>query len=180
MQRGTERTPQQGLPGQVSGSGVNGYGVGAKALWLQLIQDIMLNTEVRPEYSWQAGRIQGGEGSRLGAGPALGWERPWSVQHGSGSHPPGLPPEARRAQGAVPWGPRLPQSLRLPEPRAPGSARWGGEPCSLSTGTWSRAAHGPQEGALKGRPRRPPAHPEHPSPTRPQIYLNKHLQTGER
>lgn len=68
MQRGTERTPQQGLPGQVSGSGVNGYGVGAKALWLQLIQDIMLNTEVRPEYSWQAGRIQGGEGSRLGAG----------------------------------------------------------------------------------------------------------------
>ena len=51
MQRGTERTPQQGLPGQASGSGVNGYGVGAKAPWLQLIQETMLSTEVRPEYS---------------------------------------------------------------------------------------------------------------------------------
>lgn len=68
MQQGTERTPQQGLPGHVSGSGVNGYGVGAKALWLKLIKEIMLNTEVRPEYSWQAGRIPGGEGTRLGAG----------------------------------------------------------------------------------------------------------------
>lgn len=66
MQRGTERTPQQGLPGQASGSGVNGYGVGAKAPWLQLIQETMLSTEVRPEYSWQAGRTQGAKGPGWG------------------------------------------------------------------------------------------------------------------
>lgn len=68
LQRGAERTAQQGLPGEVSGSGVKGCAVGTKVLWQQLIKETRLNTETRPEYSCQAGRIQGGQGTRLGTG----------------------------------------------------------------------------------------------------------------
>lgn len=48
--------------------GVKECGVGAKALWQELMEDSWLNMGVRSEHNHQTGRIQGGQEARLEAG----------------------------------------------------------------------------------------------------------------